>query len=76
MSNKLCQFDILKTSTLKKVIDICIPAITRVINLSLDKGGFYAKWKTAVVKPLIKTERYSIIKLVTSQQLKLYIKSS
>ena len=42
----------LKTATLKKVTDLCIPAITRVINLSLDKGGFYANWKTAVLKPL------------------------
>ena len=50
------------TSTLKKVIDICIPAITRVINLSLDKGGFNANWKTAVVKPLIKSKQKSTIK--------------
>ena len=42
MPNKSCQLYILNTSTHKKVIAMCIPAITRVINLSLDKGGFYA----------------------------------
>ena len=54
-------------STLKKVIDTCIPAITRVINLSQDKGGFYANWKTAVVTSLIKakTERHYTIKVLS-----------
>ena len=62
MPNKSCQLDILKkTATLKKVIDTCIPAITRVINLSLDKGGFYANWKTAVVKLLIKVRQKGTI---------------
>ena len=42
MPNKSCQLDILNMSTLKTVIDVCITAITMVINLSLDKGGFYA----------------------------------
>ena len=35
------------------MIDVCIPAISRVINLSLEKGRFYTNWKTAVVRPLI-----------------------
>ena len=47
--NKSCHLDILKTSTIKKVINVCIPAITRVINLSLDKGRFYANWRTTVM---------------------------
>ena len=33
MPNKSCQLNILKSSTLKKVIDTCNPAITRVIYL-------------------------------------------
>ena len=61
MPNKSCQLDILKTVTLKKVIDKCIPAITRVINLSLGKRGFYAKWKIAVVKLLIKARQKGTI---------------
>ena len=63
MPNKLCQLDILKTLTLKKVIDVCIPAISRVMNLSLEKGGFYTNWKTAVVKPLIKSRQKGKIQL-------------
>ena len=58
-----CQHDNLNTSTLKKVIDTCIQAITRVINLSLDKGGLYANWKTDVVKPFIKSKQKGTIKL-------------
>ena len=61
MPNKSCQLDILNTPSLKKVIDVCIPAITRVINLSLHKGGFCANWKTAVMKPLIKSKQKSTI---------------
>ena len=59
-ASKSCELDILNTSTLKKVIDVCIPAITRVITLSLDRGGFCANWKTAVIKPLIKSEKGTI----------------
>ena len=57
MPKKSCQFDILNTSTLKKVIDMCIPTITRVINLSLDRGGFCVNLKSAVMKPLIKSKQ-------------------
>ena len=49
MPSKSCELDILNMSTLKKIIDVCIPAITRIINLSLDRGEFCANWKTAVV---------------------------
>ena len=42
ISNK--SFGILNTSTLKKVIDVYIPAITRVINLSFDRREFCANW--------------------------------
>ena len=62
MPNKSCQLETLNTSTLKKVIDVCIPAIIRVINLSLEKGGFHENWKTAVVKPLIKSKQEGTIK--------------
>ena len=56
MPSKSCELDILNTSALKKVIDVCIPAITRVINLSFDRGEFCANWKTAVIKSLIKSK--------------------
>ena len=62
MPSKSCQLDILNTSTLKKEIDVFIPAVTRVINLSLDRGEFCANWKTAVIKPLIKSKQKGTIK--------------
>ena len=62
MPNKSCQLDILNTSTLKNVIDVCIQAINRVINLSLEREGFCANLKNAVMKPLIKSKQKGTIK--------------
>ena len=77
MPNKSCQLGILKTSTLKKVTDVSIASITRVINLSLNMGGFYVNWKTAVMKPLMKSRQLALYnKILTNQQFKLHIKSS
>ena len=54
MKNKHCELDIIPTSTLKQILDACLPAITQIVNLSLTKGEFCEEWKTAVVKPLPK----------------------
>ena len=54
MKNKHCKLDIIPTSTLKEILDACLPAITQIINLSLTRGEFCEEWKTAVVKPLLK----------------------
>ena len=32
-----------------------IPTLTKIINLSLNKGKFHEGWKSAVVRPLIKS---------------------
>ena len=77
MPNTSCQLGILKTSTLKKVTDVSIASITRIINLSLNMGGFYVNWKTAVMKPLMKSRQLALYnKILTNQQFKLHIKSS
>ena len=55
MPDKSCELDIMTTSLLKRVLNSCLPAIARVVNLSLDKGEFCTNWKTAIVKPLIKS---------------------
>ena len=52
---KSCKLDIIPTRLLKQVLHSCTPAITKIINLSLDKGDFSAQWKSAVVCPLIKS---------------------
>ena len=50
-----CELYIISTKLLKQVLHSCIPAITKIINLSLDKGDFSSQWKSAVVCPLIKS---------------------
>ena len=42
---------------MKEVLLICIPSITKIVNLSLNKGAFSNQWKTAIVKPLIKAKK-------------------
>ena len=54
MKSKHCELDIIPTSTLKQILDACLPAITQIVNLSLIKGEFCEEWKTAVVKSLLK----------------------
>ena len=51
---KSCKQDIISTRLLKQVLHSCIPAIMKIINLSLDKGVFSAQWQSAVVCPIIK----------------------
>ena len=49
MPSNSCQLDTITTKLLKQVLCSCIPAVTKIINLSLDKGEFSLQWKSAVV---------------------------
>ena len=40
MRNKHCELDIIPTSTLKQILDACLPVTTQIINLSLTRGEF------------------------------------
>ena len=55
MPTKSYKLDVISTGLLKQVLHSCIPAIMKIINLSLDKGDFSAQWKSAVVCLLIKS---------------------
>ena len=55
MPTKSCELDIISTKLLKQVLHGCIPAIMKIINLSLDKGDFSSHWTSVVVCPLIKS---------------------
>ena len=44
MPSRTCELDLIPTEFLKKVLVPCIPAITKVINLSLNVGHFYEGW--------------------------------
>ena len=61
MKNKHGELDIIPTSTLKQILDSCLPMITQTVNLSLTKGEFCEEWKAAVVKPLLKKPGQDLI---------------
>ena len=54
MKTKFCKLDALPTSLLKRMIDVCLPFITKIVNLSLEMGKFIYQWKVAIVRPLLK----------------------
>jgi hypothetical protein len=47
--------DPMPTSLVFDLIDVLLPTITKIINLSLDSGMFADVWKCALVHPLLKT---------------------
>ena len=42
------------TSLVINSIDVLLPVITKIINLSLESGSFASNWKCALVNPLLK----------------------
>ena len=61
MPTKSCELDALPIKILKSVLDKYVLIITKVINLSLSKGVFVGKWKTAIVRPLLKKIDFELI---------------
>ena len=62
MKSKCCELDALPTSLLKRMIDVCLPSITKIVNLSLETGQFTYQWKVAIVRPLLKKLGLDLIK--------------
>ena len=54
MPNKSCELDVVDTKFLKDGLDYILEEITDLINFSLQFGQFPRKWKTSIVRPLIK----------------------
>ena len=52
---KICNSDIIPTKLLEEVLPTIIPALIKIANLSIKNGAFSKKWKSAIVKPLIKS---------------------
>ena len=52
--SKHCHLDPIPTWILKEHIDILLPTITRIVNLSLTTSTFPSQFKSAIVKPLLK----------------------
>ncbi len=49
-----CELDPIPTSLLKECIDVVLPILTKMVNLSLQTGIFPDIWKLALIIPLIK----------------------
>ena len=54
MPSKCCELDVMPQEILKQILPSVITPITNLINKSLEKGVFADKWKTAIIKPLLK----------------------
>ena len=52
--NKQCTLDPIPTWMLKECLDIVLPFLTYVVNLSLQTGHFADAWKEALLSPLLK----------------------
>ena len=47
--HKTCELDLIPTEFLGKILVHCIPAINKVVNLSLNMQDFFEEWKLAIV---------------------------
>ena len=54
MQTKSCASDVLPTDLLKKSLKGSINIITKIMNMSLRNGVFASKWKTSLIRPLLK----------------------
>ena len=54
MPSKCCELDVMPLTILKQILPSVITPMTKLINESLEKGVFADKWKTAIIKPLLK----------------------
>ena len=65
MPSKCCDLDAVPTSLLKEALDLLLPTLVKLVNLSLVEGVFIQQWKIALVKPLLKswygTNKYIIL---------------
>ena len=57
--SKTCSLDPCPTYIVKKCIDILLPSLAKLVNLSLQNGIFQAIAKQAIVTPLIKKSTFS-----------------
>ena len=53
-ASKSCQLDPIPTPIVLKLLDVLLPVITKLINLSFDTGRFAETWKEVLVLPSLK----------------------
>ena len=54
LAKKSCALDPIPTPLLVKCIDVLLPVITKMVNISLEGGDFPSAWKEALVRPILK----------------------
>ena len=59
-AKKSCQLDPVPTSIVVQSLDILLPVITRLVNLSFETGQFAETWKEALVLPTLKKHNLDI----------------
>ncbi|CAB3988397.1 Hypothetical predicted protein [Paramuricea clavata] len=60
-SKKSCSLDPMPTHLVVHCLDVLLPVITRMINLSLQSGCFPENWKLAKVHPGLKKSKAEVI---------------
>lgn len=56
-----CSLDPIPTKLVKQHLDILLPLLTHMVNLSLSSGAFPEEWKTALVVPLLKKHEVDLV---------------
>ena len=60
-TKKSCPLDPMPTSVLLQVLDVLLPVITKMVNMSFESGEFVAVWKEALVRPSLKKHGLDIV---------------
>ena len=60
-TKKTCTLDPVPTSIMTSCIDVLLPVITKIVNLSLESGIFAGDWKCALVNPLLKKDNFDLL---------------
>ena len=60
MPSKCCELDVMPPPILKQIMPSIITPITNLKNESLENGIFTNKWRTAIIKPLLKKSRFRV----------------
>ena len=61
MKTKSCKLDALPTKLLKECIEDILPTITNLVSISLWDGVFASRWKTSIIRPLLKKPNLDLI---------------
>ena len=54
--------DPIPTPLVVKCIDVLLPALTKIVNISLESGHFPSAWKEALVGPILKNGLHNVFK--------------